>query len=155
MRQNLAALMNRIVVFVAVYPHSRTMKIDPTTYPSRAFIRFTAQNQLLADLTGEPMLTMVKRSGGENYAQQVKPDDRSILPASESAESASLDEALFEEIAKTTFHINHHPELYKSCGTQQAASQVEAHIAAEIVETYKQIKRRQEWAIVQRLNALL
>lgn len=52
------------------------MEIDPKTYPSRSFIRFTAQNQILADLTGQPINTFVQRFGGESYVQQVTPGDQ-------------------------------------------------------------------------------
>lgn len=63
------------------------MEIDPTTYPSRSFIRFTAQNQLVADLTGRPITVMVKRLGGESYTQQVTPVDQ---PDSDKADTPDL-----------------------------------------------------------------
>ena len=70
-------------------------------------------------------------------------------------QSGAIDEALFGEISKTLFNLNRSPELYQSCGTKGAAATVEARIVEEIVETYKQIKLKQECPIVQSLNALL
>ncbi|MGA7934185.1 MAG: hypothetical protein WCA35_11610 [Kovacikia sp.] len=129
------------------------MEIDPRTYPSRAFIRFTAQNQLRAELTGQSFTTSVQRLGGESYVQQITPGD----PADSISEALDsvLDEALFEEIASTAFNTNRHPELYESCGTQRAAKAIEIRVAAEIVETYLQFKLKQRCPIVESLNALL
>jgi len=129
------------------------MTIDPSTYPSRAFILFTAQNQLLADLTGQSFTAFVKRSGGEHYVQVSPTDDAE--PLSGDPQDAVLDEAFFEEIATTAFNAHRYPELYQSSGTQRAAKAVEARIAAELVETYKQIKLKKERPIVQSLNNLL
>ncbi len=173
------------------------MEIDASTYPSRAFIRFTAQNQLMADLTGRPITAMVQRLGGESYVQQVMPEDQpktlhpddsnlgfslgmSVNPVESNgsygdsqvhaqtpldppgsevphngSETEILDEALFEEIAKTSFSPNRYPELYQSCGTRRAAAAIEAQVAKEIVATYKQIKQKQQCPIVQGLNGLL
>jgi hypothetical protein len=47
--------------------------LDPTVYPSRTFIRFTAHNQLLADLTGETVTATVQRAGGPAYVQIALP----------------------------------------------------------------------------------
>jgi len=144
----------------------KPMEIDASTYPSRAFIRFTAQNQLLADLTGKPITAMIQRQTGENYVQQVMPTNGDSLDelCSEDAdassentvsESATLDEALFEEIAKTSFSPNRYPELYQSCGTRRAAAAIEIQVANEIVAIYKEIKKQQQNPIVQNLNSLL
>lgn len=130
------------------------MEIDPSTYPSRAFIRFTAQNQLRATLTGESFTASVQRKGGEGYTQQVTPDSVADLEH-ETAEDSILDEALFAEIAQTAFNPKHSPELYLSCGTERSAQAVEARVAAELVETYLQIKLQQKCPIVRRLNTLL
>ncbi|SRR5579883_2162553 len=130
------------------------MSIDPSTYPSRAFIRFMAQNQLRADLTGQSFTTSIQRSGGESYLQQVTPN-RSEAFTSETPEDAVLDEDLFEEIAKTTFSASRYPELYQSCGTHRAAKAVETRVANELIDTYRQIKQKQNCALVERLNALL
>jgi hypothetical protein len=130
------------------------MEIDPRTYPSRAFIWFTAENQLIADLTGQSFTASVQRSGGERYVQQVTPSNPAESTR-EAPEDRVLDKALFEEIARTTFHKNRYPELYQSCGTPEAAKAVEAKVAAELVETYRQIKQKQKCPIVERLNGLL
>ncbi|MCG8361893.1 MAG: hypothetical protein MJA27_01010 [Pseudanabaenales cyanobacterium] len=181
-----------------------------STYPSRAFIRFAARNQLIADLTGRGFPLIVKRFGGESYVQKVTPSDQPETeqpgsnsfdinpsdlgmspdffnpneksgeanfeqPRSQESQSsgqhdeaaslgpncdpaqqaATIDEALFREITQTVFNLNHSPELYQASGTKRAAAAVEARIAEEIVETYKQIKLKQECPIVQSLNALL
>lgn len=130
------------------------METDPKTYPSRAFIRFTAQNQLKADLTGQSFTASVQRLGGESYAQQITPSS-TAESIGEAFEDAALDEVLFEEIVSTTFNKNRYPELYQSCGTQRAAKAVEARVAADLIDTYLQIKRKQKCPIVKRLNALL
>jgi hypothetical protein len=126
------------------------MPLDPSTYPSRAFIRFAAQNQLLADITGSPISTFVQRMGEEASAQQVIPSE-----GSDTSLETSLDEELFEEVAQIVFNSNRYPELYESCGSKRAAAAVEARIADEFVETYKQIKQKQNCSLVQRLNSLL
>lgn len=65
------------------------MEIDPKTYPSRSFIRFTAQNQILADITGQPINTFVQRFGGESYVQQVIPGDQPNPKSSNSNNSGA------------------------------------------------------------------
>lgn len=50
------------------------MNIDPTTYPSRTFARFTAHNQLMADATGQTIMASVQRLGGQTYVQEAVPD---------------------------------------------------------------------------------
>lgn len=131
----------------------RVMNIDPSTYPSRAFIRFTAENQLQADLTGKSFTTMTQRLGEEHSVQEVTPGDP--MEATDLPENATLDQALFEEIAQITFNSNRYPELYQSCGTRKAAKAVELRVAAELVATYKWIKRARECPIVQSLNRRL
>lgn len=177
------------------------MDIDPKTYPSRMFARFTAHNQLMADVTGQTITSSVQRLGGATYMQQAIPDGDSpsistdssprsggfrmgfsinpssaedttrrvrgeshdcqplgALSALESGDdclSNGIDEALFEEIVQTTFSPNRYPELYQSCGTQKAATEVETRVAAEIVAAYRTIKRKQDCLIVQSLNNLL
>ena len=164
------------------------MDIDPKTYPSRMFARFTAHNQLMADVTGQTITSSVQRLGGATYMQQAIPDGDSpsistdssprsggfrmgfsinpssaedttrrvrgeshdcqplgALSALESGDdclSNGIDEALFQE-------------LYQSCGTQKAATEVETRVAAEIVAAYRTIKRKQDCLIVQSLNNLL
>lgn len=130
------------------------MEIDPRTYPSRAFIRFTAQNQLRADLTGQSFIANVHRGHEESYVKHITPSNASAA-MSDASEDAVLDEALFEEIAKTAFNAVRHPELYQSCGTAKAAKAVEDKVTAELIEAYLQIKLKQRCPIVARLNALL
>lgn len=177
------------------------MDIDPKTYPSRAFARFTARNQLLADATGRPIISSVQRLGGKTYVQEAIPDgegpsisknpgdaatglhlglslsptglgntpagsnldgdeagllneDTSLDP-SNGSQCPGIDEALFEEVVKTTLNQNRFPDLYRSCGTQEAAFEVEAAMAAEIVAAYRRIKEKQDCPTVQSLNRLL
>jgi DNA polymerase III delta subunit len=66
-----------------------------------------------------------------------------------------LDEALFREIAATLSHPNRIPEFDRECATRAEADAIENRIATELTETYKQIKQRQQDAIVQNLNDLL
>jgi hypothetical protein len=175
------------------------MEFDVRTYPSRTFIRFTAHNQLVADLTGHPITATVQRLGREGYVQQVTPNNKPSTvrldhsepnvsfgmsvdivgygdnanpehqdsnrkpeieemisdSTSTTSQTNGLDEALFEEIISITFNPNRYPELYQSCGTPKAAADVETRIATEIIETYKQIKLKQQCPIVQGLNGLL
>lgn len=171
------------------------MDIDPKTYPSRTFARFTAHNQLMADITGQPIVASVQRLGGKTFTQEAIPDGEapSVKSDSEASSSAfqmnmsinvaghqgrdrqapglsgdtpesdletslpgpSLDEALFAEIVKTTLNPTRFPDLYRSCGTQEAAMEVEAMVAAEIVSAYRRIKQNQDCSVVQGLNKLL
>ncbi|EKU97512.1 hypothetical protein Lepto7375DRAFT_6708 [Leptolyngbya sp. PCC 7375] len=177
------------------------MDIDPRTYPSRTFVRFTAHNQLQADATGVPVTASVQRLGGDSYTQQAIPDgdspsimhgssgfsmgfsvspandenpieepthgggenDQTLMPFEEPADLecenqasiSGVDEALFEDIIKTTINPNSCPELFQSCGTQEAAKALEARIAARIVAAYRKIKQQQDCPIVQRFNNLL
>ncbi len=173
------------------------MDIDPRTYPSRTFVRFTAHNQLKADATGQTITASVQRLGGKSYVQQAIPDgefpsiisgssgfkmgmsvspigdesitdgdignsqaadplgDAASLSCDNEAQMCGVDETLFEEIIKTTITPNRFPDLYQCCGTQKAAMEVEAIVAAEVVASYRQIKQKQDCPIVQRLNNLL
>lgn len=67
----------------------------------------------------------------------------------------SLDEELFLEIATTLFQPEKNQELYQKCYSREKSAAIENRIADELVQTYKQIKSRQNNPIVQRLNALL
>ncbi|MDJ0702921.1 MAG: hypothetical protein QNJ46_06530 [Leptolyngbyaceae cyanobacterium MO_188.B28] len=64
------------------------MDIDPKTYPSRVFARFTAHTQLTADATGQPITTAVQRLGGDTYSQQVIPDGESPAISTDSGSFA-------------------------------------------------------------------
>jgi hypothetical protein len=55
------------------------MDINPKTYPSRAFIRFTAHNQLTADATGRSVVASVQRLGGKTYMQAAEPEGEAPL----------------------------------------------------------------------------
>ena len=160
------------------------MDIDPTTYPSRTFVRFTAHNQLQADATGKPITAAIKRSGCGTYTQKAMPGGDFPPPISESdsgdgfdlgllmdsacsddtetggcavaAATHEFDNSLFEEIVKTTFSANRYPQLYQCCGTQKAAAEVEIKVATEIVSAYRRInQKQQDCLLVQRLNSLL
>jgi hypothetical protein len=177
------------------------MDIDPKTYPSRAFARFTARTQLLSDAAGRPIVSSVQRLGGQAYVQKAVPDGEaptisqdpggsatglrlgfSISPFNrgntpigsnqawdaacapngdtnlepqDTSQRTGIDDALFEEVAKTALNPNRFPDLYQSCGSQQAAMEVEALVAAEIVAAYRRIKANQDSLIVQNLNQLL
>jgi hypothetical protein len=65
-----------------------------------------------------------------------------------------FEDALFLEIVKNFFRVDRAIELYQPSESQQAARQIEEEFAVRIVNTYKQIKLRQQDAIVQQLNAL-
>jgi hypothetical protein len=62
--------------------------LDPTVYPSRTFIRFTARNQLLADLTGETVTATVQRAGGAAYVQIALPGKALPCPSHPSGAGA-------------------------------------------------------------------
>ncbi|MBE7380680.1 MAG: hypothetical protein F6J95_004645 [Leptolyngbya sp. SIO1E4] len=100
----------------------------------------------------------------EGVSLEMSPDlqTQSGTPETETGKDASqgdvdccVDDALFAEIVKTTLNPSHHPELYQPCQTSQLAKAIEASVAAEIVATYRQIKRKQTCPIVQGLNKLL
>ncbi len=155
------------------------MTLDPSTYPSRTFIRFTVNNQLLADVTDQTITASVQRLGGQTYVQKAVPGEelpslsrqsmdwgtslkvgQSIqTPASDhqeswiQAEPPVLDEELLAEVTQTAFHD--HPHLYQDCGSAAAAAAVEAEIATEIIAAYRTIKQKQACPIVQSLNQLL
>ncbi|NER80844.1 MAG: hypothetical protein F6K42_14995 [Leptolyngbya sp. SIO1D8] len=84
-------------------------------------------------------------------APQVETDNTAVVPNAD----CCIDDALFSEIVKTTFNHSRYPELFQSCGTSQAAREVEAKVAADIIASYRQIKRRQSSPVVQGLNKLL
>lgn len=66
-----------------------------------------------------------------------------------------LDESLFAEVATILFRAGRHPQLQSQCASRTEAAAIEDQFAAELAETYKQIKLRQKNIVVQRLNALL
>ncbi len=70
-------------------------------------------------------------------------------------DSCQIDEPLFLEITATFFRAPKNQKLAYPCRTKEEANEIANRIAAELVETYKQIKRRQRHLIIQQLNALL
>lgn len=119
-------------------------------YPSRAFTQFIARNQLLADLTGQPVIWFVQRRDGSLRRHETKP-----CVHDHQSPDQTLDEALFAEVVKLVFNIHQHPELYQPCRDRFAVERVELGVAEDIVCTYKALKQRQCDDLVQRLNSLL
>lgn len=48
-------------------------------YPTRSFIRFQSKSQLVADLTGQQVMTFVNRSGETSYPEMLRPSANSEL----------------------------------------------------------------------------
>ena len=67
----------------------------------------------------------------------------------------AIDENLLTEVIQTLFQVCRNPKLYQDCGNPKEARAVEGEVAAEIIATYRQIKRNQASPIVQRLNQQL
>lgn len=128
-------------------------------YPMRSFIKFRAKSQLVADLTGQALISYVNRSGESGSQGLVSPDQHPEVEFNAPQESAQpdepLDDGLLREIIKNVFHPDRHPELYQPCRSEVEASVVEEQITAEIISAYKQIKLSQQSEIVQHLNSLL
>lgn len=70
-------------------------------------------------------------------------------------EQQTFDESLFQDVARTTFHAERHPELFVTHSSAAHVKAIEQQVATEIVETYRHIKQNQERSDVQRLNTLL
>lgn len=66
-----------------------------------------------------------------------------------------FEDALFLEIVRNFFRVDRAIELYQPSVSKQAARQIEEEFAVRIINTYKQIKLRQQDSIVQQLNALI
>ncbi|MGF1496991.1 MAG: hypothetical protein ACFB8W_09240 [Elainellaceae cyanobacterium] len=127
-------------------------------YPTRSFIRFKAKSQLIADLSGHSVVTFVDRADNTTSLSAAAPQDapsKGEVTDPVCVNFEALDEPLLRDIASTLFHPNRHPELYQPCQTRSLAMSIEAAIATEIVQTYKQIKRNEYNATVQGLNSLL
>ncbi|MGB3494279.1 MAG: hypothetical protein WBA57_16230 [Elainellaceae cyanobacterium] len=159
--------------------HCWRLIVNPNShsiYPTRSFIRFQAKNQIIADLTGEKVTRFIERPGIVQEQGTIEPNldwidslienpppasgdaqecDPQAHPSGMPAAFFSFDEALFSELAKTTFHPDRHPELYQPCTSQQKASEIEQQVTTELVESYERITRNQTDARVKRLNALL
>ncbi|MEB3355198.1 MAG: hypothetical protein VKK04_00525 [Synechococcales bacterium] len=131
-------------------------------FPTRSFIRFKAKSQLIADLSGHSVVAFINRPGDRSaedgtafspIAPQNTDDEVSTDPVCVNFEA--LDESLLRDIASTLFHPSRHPELYESCESRSTAMEIESAIAAEIVNTYKHIKRKEYDPAIQELNSLL
>jgi len=68
---------------------------------------------------------------------------------------ATIDEALFKEIAATLFRSGHCQAIYQPHTTKAAAMAVEDEIAQELATTYQSIVQQRQSLVVQSLNALL
>jgi hypothetical protein len=66
-----------------------------------------------------------------------------------------LDEALLKEVATTMFESDRYRNLHHACRSQEEAAATEDQIAAEVAETYRQIKLQQQNPTIRRLNGLL
>jgi len=66
-----------------------------------------------------------------------------------------LDEALFKDIATNLFKSDRGTDLYQGCRSKREAGAIEDRVAAELAETYVQIKLNQDNPMVQQLNSLL
>lgn len=133
--------------------------MDSNIYPTRSFIRFSAKSQLAADLSGRLMPVYIERNGIEQ-SDMVQPaasngNDAGAYCEVFQAESESLDEALFRRIVQEAFAPDRHPELYRTYPSEAAAAAVEAQMANNIVQAYKQVCLQQRQAVVESFNALL
>jgi hypothetical protein len=95
------------------------------------------------------------QDGHSDLQPSIPPDQCAGIAPEEANQGPGIDEALFEEVVKTTLNPQRFPDLYRSCGTQKAAMEVETAVAAEIVAAYRRIKQNQDCPIVQGLNKLL
>ena len=66
-----------------------------------------------------------------------------------------LDESLFQEVAMTLLQSDYYQTIAQPCGSNHEAARLEDQIAAELVNTYRQIKAQQQSPVVQWLNTLL
>ncbi|MBD2460690.1 hypothetical protein H6G89_06505 [Oscillatoria sp. FACHB-1407] len=112
--------------------------MEPTSraYPMRVFVKHRAKEQIKA--------RAYDRSGDSSQGGT----------ASHRPLYSPFDERLFEDIA-TTLLSPSRPEFRHQCKSRQEAAEIEARIAAELVEIYAQIKLNQRDPLVQMLNALL
>jgi hypothetical protein len=101
------------------------MELVGGNYPMRVFVRYKATEQLKLELD--------TYSSGE-----------------------PLDRELFEEIATSLFGIEKNQKKFeRRYSSREEASEIEDCVVAELVETYKQIKAKQENPLIQKLNSLL
>lgn len=157
--------------------------VDPI-YPTRSFIRFQAKSQLTADLSGQQIMTFIRRNAVDTAMDVTRPNPPQALAPNASdisttslepkqanyqethhqqanhqdtnvPSSVRLDETLLQEVASLAFHPDQHPEIYQPCKSHQQAIVIEQAIATEIIETYKHIKANATKPHIQALNASL
>jgi hypothetical protein len=92
-----------------------------------------------------PMRAFIRHKAKEQLRQELD----TLVP------SEPLDEALFLELAATTFRAEKNQTFHRPCLLREEAAEIENRIAAELVEAYRWIKSRQKSSIVQKLNTLL
>lgn len=149
------------------------------TYPSRSFIRFQAKLQIIADSTGEHVVSFIQHPGvyidrpvfrydedqpdngpsptdrDLNTSYPSKPQPAKFKAAVQSIDALDVNETLLNEIASTTFQPNRHPELYRGYSTPEEAAIIEQHVAAELIATYERIIINRADEQIQQLNSLL
>lgn len=116
------------------------MIVDPNTYPSRIFIRFTAHNQLLADAIGEAVIASVQRGGGQTYVQTALPGE--VLPSlarssGPGADRVSLGMAIHRSTDQAPFPQGAAPFLGK---TEPKGRVIDETLFADITQTLFQVR---------------
>ncbi|HBB31570.1 MAG TPA: hypothetical protein DDZ80_04310 [Cyanobacteria bacterium UBA8803] len=66
-----------------------------------------------------------------------------------------LDERLLEELAATLFHQEQNQAFAQPCISRAEADEIENRMAADLVQTYRDMKQRQKNPLVEQLNRLL
>jgi hypothetical protein len=131
--------------------------MNSSFYPTRSFIRFTAKNQLTADLAGRAVPVYVDRDGVMDTALEFRPAGNGVGAYCDvfQATGDCLDEILFQRVTQIMFDPNRHPELYRAYATADEAIAIEAKIAQAIIDAYKQTCLEQRQALVNQFNTLL
>jgi hypothetical protein len=116
--------------------------LDANRYPSRTFIRFTAHNQLLADLTGETVTASVQRWGGQTYLQTAQPGK--ALPSLSNQSGAetgqlTLEMALHRSTDPTPLSQSTAPSLSQANPAAPAA--IDESLFTEVTQTLFQVCR--------------
>lgn len=115
--------------------------LDPNLYPSRAFIRFTAHNQLLADLTGETVTASVQRWGGQTYIQTAQPGK--ALPSLSNQSDAGAGQLTLGMALRTSPNpdsVSQHtaPSLDQA---DPVAPEIDEELLTEVIQTLFQVCR--------------
>ncbi len=115
--------------------------LDANRYPSRTFIRFTAHNQLLADLTGETVTASVQQWGGQTYVQTAQPGK--ALPSLSNQSGAetgqlTLEMALHRSTDPTPLSQSTAPSLSQA---NPAAPVIDEDLFSEVTQTLFQVCR--------------